>query len=40
MVDRDATTDEIRRAISEVIAEHGIIFQMLDEYDKTRKING
>jgi hypothetical protein len=38
--DRDATIDEIRAVMAEVVQTRAEIFRMLDEYDKTRKING
>jgi hypothetical protein len=38
--DREATVEEIRAVIMEVIQTRAEIFRMLDEYDKTRKING
>jgi len=37
---RDATIDEIRAVMAEILHEHGEIFRLLDEYDRTRKING
>jgi hypothetical protein len=37
---RDATIEEIRAVMAEVLQTHAEIFRMLDEYDRTRKING